>query len=110
MPYTVAKDLQLCIDRRRSQRIRLSQGFAQTVGTVQFGLTINGITKQIKAVLLNGFQYTLLMSINTCSAFSLIIDTTTRTAKTDLKQTSPKTSKSTTHTTRPVTNFDATGQ
>ena len=81
MPYSVAQDLKLYINRRQSQRIRMAQGFAKSHGTVTFGLTISNETHRIKALVLDGFQYTLLLSINACSLFRLLIDTTTREAR-----------------------------
>ena len=62
MPDYVTQELNLNIDRRNAWPIRMAKGFAQTIGTVSFALTIAGITKPIDALVLKDFEYTLLLS------------------------------------------------
>jgi len=82
MPYHVAKTLNLRIHQNGNRRIRLAEGAAQPIGYSFVDLTINNVTKNIKVTVLRGFQFTLLLSLNTCAAFRLVIDTTTLTAHT----------------------------
>ena len=80
MPLHVAQHLNLKI-HRHVKKIRLAEGTTQPIGHVYVNLTINGVTNNIKVVILKNFQFTLLMSLNACSAFKLVIDTTTLTAR-----------------------------
>ena len=80
VPLHVAKALKTNISRKDKCRIRLAQGFAQTIGSISFPLTINQKTRRVTALVINGFQYSLLMSLETCGLFDIVIDTRTRRA------------------------------
>ena len=81
IPDYVARDLNLTIDRRNARPIRMAKGFAQTLGSVSFSLTIAGIIKTIDALVLKDFEYTLLLSRKTCQEFKICIDTENMTAR-----------------------------
>jgi transposase InsO family protein len=76
--HHVAQHLKLRINRRDSEIVRLAQGSAQTIGSVTFSLTINGIHRRLTAQVLKGFQFTLLLSLHALADFRAIIDTETR--------------------------------
>ena len=76
MPLHVANHLRLHIDRRNAKVLTMARGRTSTIGTVMFPLTISRVTHTIKAVVLSGFKYTLLLSLPACSLFRLIVDTT----------------------------------
>ncbi|XP_054156254.1 uncharacterized protein K02A2.6-like [Oppia nitens] len=79
MPLYVAKHLRLPINYRRSTSVSLARGSIRTVGEVTFKLTINRMTRTMKAQVLNGFEYTLLMSIDSLGRYGVIIDTHSKT-------------------------------
>ncbi|XP_054156404.1 uncharacterized protein LOC128962999 [Oppia nitens] len=79
IPLDVVKHLRLHIDRRRSTDVSLARGSARTLGEVTFDLTINRMTRTIKAQVINGFHYTLLLSLQSLGQYGVIIDTQTQT-------------------------------
>ena len=81
IPESVVYEFKLILNRRASRPVKTASGFAQTLGSVTFSLTIDGITKTIDALVIRGFDYTLLLSRNTCHRFKLLIDTDVMTAK-----------------------------
>ena len=75
MPESVVYEFRLTLDRHSARPVKTASGYAQTLGTVSFELTIDGITRTIDALVIRGFEYTLLLSRNTCHQFKLMIDT-----------------------------------
>ena len=86
MPESVVYEFRLVLDRTTARPVKTASGFAQTIGSVTFPLTINGKTQTISALVISGFDYTLLLSRTTCHLFKLVIDT-------DLMRAEPKTTK-----------------
>ena len=75
MPESVIHEFKLTLDRRQARPVKTANGFAQTLGTVIFNVTIEKNTQTIEALVITGFEYTLLLSRNTCHQFKLLIDT-----------------------------------
>ena len=83
MPESVVYEFGLILDRTTARPVKTASGFAQTLGSATFELTINGNKKTISALVIRDFEYTLLLSRTTCHLFKLVIDT-------DLMRAEPK--------------------
>ena len=75
MPESVVYEFRLTLDKHSARPVKTASGYAQTLGTVSFDLTIEGMTQSTDALVIRGFEYTLLLSRNTCHQFKLMIDT-----------------------------------
>ena len=68
------------MDRSRASRIKSIAGQVLSPGVVTFSLTIDGVTKRIKARVLKSFDWTLLLSLPTQADFDIMIKTRQRKA------------------------------
>jgi hypothetical protein len=80
MSVVIAKQHNLKVNTKEAIRLQMANGYTHTVGTVTFKLTIGTITHTIKAPVLRGFKYRLLLGTDIGKNFPIQIDLEKRTA------------------------------
>ena len=76
IPESVVYEFGLSLNKQSARPVKTANGYAQTLGSVSFELSIDGKCETVEALVIKGFEYTLLLSRT-----KLMIDTDLMSAK-----------------------------